>query len=174
MRRAGSPVIHWLSPVRVAMRPSRVEASFSVTNGRPNRTRLKKPAFTSSASAASNPSSTTMPAARSRAMPGAVHPRVGIARGDHHARHAGGDQGVGAGRGAAMVAAGLQRDVDGGAARRRAGHGECQRLGMRPSARRGDGAADHAPGAHHHAADGGVWPGIAQAPACQGQGCTHM
>ena len=35
IRRAGSPVIHWLSPVRVAMRPSSVEASFNVPSGRP-------------------------------------------------------------------------------------------------------------------------------------------
>ena len=35
MPRAGSPVIHRLSPDRVAMRPSSVEASFSVTSGRP-------------------------------------------------------------------------------------------------------------------------------------------
>ena len=36
-RRAGVPVIHWLSPPWVAMRPSRVDASFSVTIGRPKR-----------------------------------------------------------------------------------------------------------------------------------------
>jgi hypothetical protein len=41
--------------------------------------------------------------------------RVGIGSGDHGARDAGGDQSVGAGSGAAVVAAGLEGDVSGGA-----------------------------------------------------------
>ena len=69
MRRAGVPVIHWLSPLLVAIRPSSVVASFSVTSGRPARMRWVKPASTSCASGSSTPSSTSMPAARSRAMP---------------------------------------------------------------------------------------------------------
>ena len=42
-RRAGAAVIHWLSPVAVAMRPSKLLASFSVTMGRPKSTLEKKP-----------------------------------------------------------------------------------------------------------------------------------
>ena len=34
--RASSSVIHWLSPLWAAIRPSRVAASFSVTIGRPD------------------------------------------------------------------------------------------------------------------------------------------
>ena len=51
------------------MRPSSVEASFSVTSGRPVVTRWRKPARTSAASSASTPSSTAIPAARSLATP---------------------------------------------------------------------------------------------------------
>jgi len=42
-RRASGPVIHWLSPLAVAIRPSNELASFSVTIGRPRVTRLRKP-----------------------------------------------------------------------------------------------------------------------------------
>ena len=68
--------------------PASRQASASPAAG-PWRTRGRKPAASSSASARSTPSSTAMPAARSRAMPGAVHPRVRVARGDHHAGDAG-------------------------------------------------------------------------------------
>ncbi len=69
MRRAGSAVIQRLSPLCVAMRPSSVEASFSVTSGRRCSSRETNPAAMSEASARSNPSCTAMPAACRRAMP---------------------------------------------------------------------------------------------------------
>jgi len=68
-RRASGPVIQRLSPAPVAMRPSRVVASFSVTSGSPASIRRKKPAFSARASAASRPSSTGMAASRRRARP---------------------------------------------------------------------------------------------------------
>ncbi|MDQ1079795.1 hypothetical protein QE401_002321 [Pseudoroseomonas cervicalis] len=68
-RRAGAPVIHWLSPLRVAMRPSSVLASFSVSSGRLWVSRLVKPALIARASASSSPVETAMPAARSCSMP---------------------------------------------------------------------------------------------------------
>jgi hypothetical protein len=68
-RRAPSPVIQRLSPEAVAIRPSSVEASLRVTIGRPWVTRRMKPALSAAASAPISPSSTVMPAARSRAKP---------------------------------------------------------------------------------------------------------
>src|SRR6266849_882082 len=67
--RASGPVIHWLSPAWVAIRPSSVVANFRVTSGRPSRMRKRKPALTSDASSAHRPVSTTRPAPRSLAIP---------------------------------------------------------------------------------------------------------
>src|SRR5918996_588787 len=67
--RACSPVIHWLAPVFVAIRPSSEVASFSVTRGRPVRTRRMKPALIASASAPQSPTATSTPAWRSCSMP---------------------------------------------------------------------------------------------------------
>jgi hypothetical protein len=80
------------------------------------------------------PASTSTPAARRRATP--RRPRAGRGRGgDHDARDARGDQRVGAGRRAAVVGAGLEGDVGGGAARALPGGGERDGLGVRPPAR---------------------------------------
>jgi hypothetical protein len=67
--RASSPVIHWLSPVRVATRPSRLAASLARIHGRPWRIAKWNAMFSASASASSTPTTTSTPAARSRAMP---------------------------------------------------------------------------------------------------------
>jgi len=67
--RAAGPVIQRLSPAAVAIRPSRLCASFSVTIGRPLRTRLRKPFCNACASAAITPSATSIPAARRIAWP---------------------------------------------------------------------------------------------------------
>ena len=69
MRRAGAPVIHWLSPSRVAIRASKVVANFSVTLGIPLRTRRKNPARSSSAASRRTPSRTSIPASRSIRAP---------------------------------------------------------------------------------------------------------
>ena len=74
-----------------------------------------------------------------------------IAR-DHHAGDSGGDQGVGAGRRAAVVRARLEADVGGGTrgvARRRQG----DHLGVRQSRALVPALADDGPVAHEHAPD---------------------
>ena len=67
--RAASPVIHWLSPEAMAVRPSRLMASFTRTQGRPRVMRLTKPGLSASASASSTPAAASMPAACRRASP---------------------------------------------------------------------------------------------------------
>ena len=67
--RAAGPVIQRLSPLCAAIRPSRVVAVLSATSGRPEATRVRKPALSNRASASPGPVSTAMPAASSRAKP---------------------------------------------------------------------------------------------------------
>ena len=69
--RAASPVIHWLAPPSSAVRPSSEAATFIRTHGRPRFMREKKPMFSSREASPHSPptTSTSMPAARSRAMP---------------------------------------------------------------------------------------------------------
>ena len=105
--RATSPVIQRLSPEAVAMRPSRVVASLSVTNGRPSRTRRRKPAL--SAAAASRLHA-DLGRDAGRAQRGDAARRR---RADRDPRaptttraDAGGDQRVGAGRRLAVMAHG--------------------------------------------------------------------
>ena len=62
-------VIHFESPAAVAMRPSRVEAAFSRTNGRPRLAQERKRSFRRAASAARRPVSTATPARRRSARP---------------------------------------------------------------------------------------------------------
>ena len=173
-RRAAAPVIQRLSPLAVAMRPSRVVASFRVTRGRPRVMRRTKPAMTARASRLQQALLHGDPGLPQPAEAAAVDPRVGIAGGHHHARHAGGDQGVAAGRRAAPVGAGLQGDIGGGAARGLAGAGERLRFGVRAAAGLGPAAADHPALAHDDAADRGVRPGVAEAPAGERQGGAHV
>jgi hypothetical protein len=68
-RRAAGPVIHWLAPFSSAVTPSKVEAVFRRTHGRPRVMRDTKPTLSSRASASSTPQSVAMPAADSRASP---------------------------------------------------------------------------------------------------------
>ena len=63
---------------------------------------------------------TSIPAARSSAMPAPGDARVGVLQRADDAGDAGGDQRLGAGRRPAVMRAGLQRHVDGRAARERA------------------------------------------------------
>ncbi len=67
--RACGPVIHWLSPDAIAVRPSRLIADFMVSHGRPPSIRRLKPRFNARASASSSPQSTAMPASRNIASP---------------------------------------------------------------------------------------------------------
>ena len=121
--RAGPPVIQRLSPVAVAIRPSRLVASFSVTSGRPSRSRCKNPALISAASAWHSPVSTVEPGGPQPRYPAAGNPRVGILDRDHHPAHPGGDQRIGARRRLAPMTAGFEGDVGDGAPRRLAGAG---------------------------------------------------
>ena len=105
---------------------------------------------------------------------GAVYPLIRIAGGDHDAANAGGDQRIGAGRGAAVEAARFQSDIGGGATGFAAGHRQGLRLSMRPAGGGGVAAPDHHAITHNHAADRGVRPGAAQAAPGQRQGGVHM
>ena len=68
-RRAASPVIHRLSPLASAIRPSSEAADLMRIHGRPRDMRARNPRWASRASAARSPVSTRMPAARSLARP---------------------------------------------------------------------------------------------------------
>ena len=67
--RAAGPVIHWLSPLAMAVRPSRLIASLTRTNGRPCSMRLMKPMLSSRASASRTPLCTAIPACIRRSRP---------------------------------------------------------------------------------------------------------
>ena len=145
--RAGSEVIQRDSPVAVAIRPSRLAASFSVVNGRPRSTRETKPSWWRAQASSSTPRATVDARARELADARAARARIGIDQPDHHALRARGDHGVDTGRCAAPVRARLERDVERRAARGGAGARERDRLGVRlEPARRA--ARDHAAGLH--------------------------
>src|ERR1035441_8190353 len=116
--------------------PSSVMAVFSVTSGRAVRMKWRNGSLSFSASAANSSGlSTTIPASRGAAKrypppnrgvaePGKAisgHQGFGVGDGRDDARHAGLDQRVDAGRGAAGVGAGFQIEIKGGAARLFAG-----------------------------------------------------
>src|SRR5258706_7067005 len=67
--RAAGLVTQRDSPRAVAMRPSRLAASFSVVKGRPRSTRERKPSWRRAQASASTPTETSMPAARSLRTP---------------------------------------------------------------------------------------------------------
>ena len=119
--RAASPVIQREWPAAVAMRPSRLMAYLAITSGRPVRTCVAKPSISSAASAAPSPSVDRDAGRPEAGHPGAVDGGVGVERGDLDAGDAGGDDRVGAGRRPAVVAAGLERDVEFGPGGGRAG-----------------------------------------------------
>ena len=67
--RASGPVTHWLSPLDVAIRPSRLHANLETTNGRRWVTHRAKPAMIARASLPPSPTVTVTPASRRRATP---------------------------------------------------------------------------------------------------------
>jgi hypothetical protein len=99
--------------------------------------------------------------------------RVGIAGGTDDAGDAGGDQRLGARGRAAMMGAGFERDIGGGAARPRTGLGQRLRFGMGTAANGGDAAADDDAVADDQRADGGVGGGQTQIAARQADGGFH-
>ena len=107
-------------------------------------------------------------------QPGAGDARVRVLQRHDATGDAGGDQRIGAGRGRAVVRAGLEGDVSAGAARTRAGAGERLGLGVRPAARLGPAARDDAAGADDHAADRGIGRDPAQAALGEHQRGAHV
>ena len=92
--------------------------------------------------------------------------RIGILQRRHHARDAGADDGVGAGRRLAVMRARLERHVERGAARGLAGALERLGLGMRPAAGLRPAAAEDDAVLDDHRADRRIGPGAAEpAPA---------
>ena len=111
--RARSLVIQPVLSSGAAILPSSVSAAFSVTSGRPVRMAWTKASFSWAASSAIlgrdlHRDAGVMQTAESLAG----HQRIGIFHGRDHARDAGVHQGIGAGRGAALMGARLQRDVE--------------------------------------------------------------
>ena len=113
--RLASPEIHCESPVRVATLPSSVIADLKTTSGRPVRACLRNGWLSRRAAAAISPSTHVdahaLVAQDARPAPGCLLGRV--VGGHDHAGDAGREDRVGAGRRAALVAAGLERHVQG-------------------------------------------------------------
>ena len=84
--RAAGPVIQRLSPDAVAMRPSRLVASFSVTSGRPSRTRLEEPGIDLGRLRLAEPDIDRQPGLAQPRHAAAGDPRVGVLDRDHHPR----------------------------------------------------------------------------------------
>ena len=110
----------------------------------------------------------------SRSMPWPLTLGSGSSMRDDGARYPGGGQGIGAGRGLAIMAAGLERDIGRGPPCRLAGAAKRFGLGMGPSAGLGPAAAHDPSLADQDAADGGIGPAPAQGAARQGEGRAHM
>ncbi len=104
----------------------------------------------------------------------AADPGIGVLHGDDGALYPGGGQGIGAGRGLAIMAAGLERDIGRGPPCRLAGAAKRFGFGMGPSAGLGPAAAHDPSLADQDAADGGIGPAPAQGAARQGEGRAHM
>ncbi len=99
-------------------------------------------------------------------MAGARDLRIGIDQRGDHARDAGSDDGVGAGRRLAVMGAWLERDIERRPARGGTGAAERLGLGMGPPAGLGPAAADDHAVLRDHCADGGIGPGASEpAPA---------
>jgi len=104
---------------------------------------------------------------------GAVHLRERIAHRTDHACHAGFDQRIGTGRGAAGMRAGLERDVGGGATRAIARGAQREHFGMRLPGTRVEAFADHLAIAHQHAAHHRVRLGRVRAALGEPQRARH-
>lgn len=98
---------------------------------------------------------------------------VGVFHGGDDAGDSGGDQRVGAGTGSALVAAGFQRHVGGGAVGPGAGFVKGNDLGVVQGAIYMMSATDDFAAADKDATDGGVGAGSAGAEAGQRQGFVH-
>ena len=145
--RAASPVIHWLTPLSSALRPSSETAALSRSQGRPRSMRETKPMLSSRASSSHRPDDDLDAGGGETRGTLAGDERIRIAHRHHHPADAGGDERIGAGWRAAVVRAGLEADDDGGAAYiDTAARGVAQRhhLGVRAARLLGVAAADDA------------------------------
>jgi hypothetical protein len=147
-------------PVAVAIRPSSVAASFRLRIGRPATTATGTP-HDRAAPRPPAPVATSIPAARSVAMPAPAVRGSGSPSPPRHARPRR-DQRAAAGRRLAGVVAGLQCHVNRRAARRIAGLIQRHALRMGPPAILRPAAPDHAALLHDDASHSGVRPDPAQ------------
>ena len=164
--------VRW--PCPAAILPSAEIAIFRITCGRFFRIRVRKPAMSRRASSAPRPLSKAIPARCENGMAAAGDAGVRVLDRRHHAGDAGPHQRLGAGAGLAMMRAGFERHIGGGAARRRRPpwrapafrHAACRRVASsrRPATRL---VLDD------HAADIGVLGGGAQRPAAEPQRIVH-
>ena len=99
---------------------------------------------------------------------------VGVGEGGDGAGEFGGDQRRSAGGRVAMVGAGFQGDIGGGALRGVPGLFQRADLGMGAAAGLGPAATDHDPAPDEDTADGGIGPDIAKAPRGEAQGMGHV
>ena len=102
------------------------------------------------------------------------HLRIGVDGRGHHAPHPRFDQGIGTGRRAAMMGAGLEGDIGGGAAGGRAGLLQRQHLGMRATRHPVPALAHHLAVAHQHTTDARIGMGGIQPAFGQPQGTGHV
>ena len=109
-----------------------------------------------------------------KARAAAVDLRERILGGDHHPLHACGNQRIGARRRAAVVRAGLQRHIGGGATRPLAGFAQRVYLGMRLTGTLVETRADHPVAMRDHATHARIRLGGAQAAFGQAQGVRHV
>ncbi len=101
------------------------------------------------------------------------HQRIGVGHRRHHAADASGNQRVGARRGAAVVAAWLQRHIGGGAGGLGAGFGQRVHFGVRLTGAVVPAAAHQLAIAHQHAAHARIGRGGEEALGGQAQGLRH-
>ena len=149
-------------------------AVFSVTSGRPVRMKCRNGSLSLAASAANSGGHLDLDAGRAQLAEAlAGHQRIGVLDGRHHARHAGADQRIGAGRRAALVRAGLQVEVERGAARLLAGLRQGDDFGVLQPGVGVEAAAHHFAVAHQHRAHHGIGTGQRRALARQVEGFAH-
>ncbi len=167
--RDAGPEIQRLSPEAVAILPSRLVASLSVTSGRPVSAQVRKGAFSSAQARASAPSATatSTPAACSTSRPCARSRSSGSSNPITTRAHSGRHQRVGAGRRAPVVRAGLERADHGRPAGVVPGHRQGHRLGVRQPGALVPALGDDLAVAQHHGADQRV--GAHPAAAVEGQ-----
>jgi hypothetical protein len=127
-RRAGDPLRF---TVRTHGPTVNRAASLARTKGRPRSIRERKPALSSRADAAIRPCAVAMPASRIRSSPVLETRGIRIDDRRHDPGHTRLDQGVGAGRCPAVMTAGFEGDVGGGASSRCAGIAQGVDFGVR-------------------------------------------